>query len=776
MFSVLNLPNNSWMYLEDGGIKADGGIKKIPYGADQKWSFNEAVRKMTYAESCGKTMLGLFKCVRLEDTGVICVDFDDKNITEAEIYERFPFLKGTLLAPGNTKGFHFYVRSEYKGKTLGQSKLNFNGDICFKMFELDGKEWTGELKSITMEEFNTFLKEEEPTTDTESVSSESAVSVKSIGSVSSSGLKPITPEERQMLDLIPQDQYSDYLPWTMFISACKNSWSDGIEVADYYSSKVRGYEGREDIEKRATMNQTKGYLVNLVKKHNFQAYREIHQDRFFDSKNLFRTPYDTAEFLMNSTDVVVKVNDQLYFYEDNYWHRDITKDRNHVKRILITFLRDNIKRHLKKAYQDLGADIESDAGKRRVLFLTSLLTTIGKPDQASSIISEFNTYTLNADIKFDSKPYLFCFKNCAIDLRTNQPCAVKKDDYITMYVDYEWSPSPKEKIKLIADLFADILPNEEVRRCKISTLRCGMIGLCFEYFVMESGSGGNGKDVLSNLYNAALTSTYFYKGSASTLLDPKIKSGGNPEVANMHKKRFVVFSEPPKDATLNMGVLKDITGGGSINARQLYSTDCKCLLENITSFICNERPNIGGDIGDAELRRFINIPYTQVYSMNEEKIARGAKRANPYYKTGEFHEENKIHLINYLLTFDYLEPYIPKCTRNETETYLFGADNTSSYFSDKVEFTDDATDHVTLRELTDLYKEQFSAGSKDYRNMTTKKMLEILKRNVVWRDKVTDCFNEGRCRKLDKSGKQMDKTHVFLKMRLIVTEATPENL
>lgn len=775
MFSVLNLPNNSWMYIEDGGLKADGGVKKIPYGADQKWSFNEAVRKMTFAESTGKNMLGLFKCVRLEDTGVICVDFDDKNITEAEIYEHFPCLKGALMTPGNTKGFHFYVRSEYKGKTIGQSKLNFNGDICFKMFELDGKDWTGELKSITMDEFSGFLKED--VTDTESVSSESAVSVKSVSSlVSSSGLKPITQEERQMLDLIPQAQYSDYLPWTMFISACKNSWSDGIEVADYYSSKVRGYEGFDDVEKRATMNQTKGYLVNLVKKHNFQAYRVILQERFFDPKNMFRTPFDIAEFLMSSTDVVVKVHDQLYYYENCYWHRDNTKDRNHVKRILITFIRDIIKGHLKKAYQDLGADVESDTGKRRVIFLTGLLTTIGKPDNVSSIISEFNTYTLNSDIKFDCKPDLYCFKNCAIDLRTNQPRAVQKEDYITMYCDYDWSPSPKDKIKLVEDLFADILPNEEIRKCKISTLRCGMIGRCFEYFVMESGSGGNGKDVILNLYKAALTSTYFYKGSAATLLDPKIKSGGNPEVANMHKKRYVVFSEPPEKATLNMGVLKDMTGGGDINARSLYSTDCVCTLENITSFICNARPNIGGDIGDAELRRFINIPYTQVYSTNEEKIARGAKRANSYYKTSEFHEEYKLHLINYLLTFNYTEPYIPRCIRDETEHYLFGADNTSSFFSDKVEFTEDSTDYVTLRDLTDIYKEQFGAGSKDYRSMTTKKMLEIFKRNVIWRDKVTDCFHEGLCQKLDKSGKKISKTHVFLKMRLIVPDASTDDV
>jgi putative DNA primase/helicase len=299
-----------------------------------------------------------------------------------------------------------------------------------------------------------------------------------------------------------------------------------------------------------------------------------------------------------------------------------------------------------------------------------------------------------------------------------------------------------------------------------------MIGLCFENFVMESGSGGNGKDVLSNLYNSALTATYFYKGSTSTLLDMKIKSGGNPEVANMHKKRFVVFCEPPSSSTLNMGVLKDITGGGTINARQLYSKNCETRLENITSFICNERPNVGGDIGDAEMRRFINIPYTQVYSTNEDKIKRGAKQANLYYKTKEFQDKYKCHLINYLLTFDYIEPYIPKCISSETEQYLFDADNTSSYFADKIQWTDDELDIVSLRDLTNLYKEQFSQGSKDYRTMTTKKMMDMLKRNVIWKEKVSTCFHERYQNKKEK----IDKQSVFTHLKLVDAEEEVSNI
>ena len=763
--TILDLANNSWMYIEDGGLNSKGEIVKKPKGSDERWTFQEAEQKMKASLYHGNKMIGVGMThrVRLRDTGIICIDFDDKDITLDMIYSQFPFLQNTLWVAGNRKGFHFYVKCTYNGKKLDKKKLTFNGDVVFDVYELDKKKWSqDEVKEITMEEFK-LLRKDEP----ESVSS----------SFSSSILKPITTEEREMLDLIPSTEYTDYLPWVMFCSACKNSWADGIQVADHYSKLADGYNGIEDVESRAKMNTNKGYLVNLVKKHNPVAWREIQQIKIFSPKHNMLSTFEVADFLIKTTDTVVKVKDQLYYYEHNYWHLDDTPDRNHVKRILMCYLREVLHKLIKKACYDLGEDVENQEKKKYLTKLQGVLVNwVNKPSEANKIISEFNTYTLNADITFDNKPYLFCFKNCGIDLKTNQLYSVQKEDYITMYADYEWTPSSPEDIQFIADLFDDILPNKDVRECKISTLRCGMIGLCFENFVMESGSGGNGKDVLSNLYNSALTSTYFYKGSTSTLLDMKIKSGGNPEVANMNKKRFVVFCEPPSSSTLNMGVLKDITGGGTINARQLYSKNCETRLENITSFICNERPNVGGDIGDAEMRRFINIPYTQVYSTNEEKIKRGAKRANLYYKTKDFQDKYKCHLINYLLTFDYIEPYIPKCIYEETQRYLFDSDNTSSYFADKVIFTEDETDYITLADLTALFKEQFSTGSKEFRGMNSKKLLDILKRNVVWKDKVTECFVEGRCLKKNKNGKKMDISNVFLKMKFTDQEdEEPEN-
>ena len=64
-------------------------------------------------------------------------------------------------------------------------------------------------------------------------------------------------------------------------------------------------------------------------------------------------------------------------------------------------------------------------------------------------------------------------------------------------------------------------------------------------------------------------------------------------------------------------------------------------------------------------------------------------------------------------------------------------------------------------------------GSREYRNFTTKKMEEMLKRNVIWGDKWTTHFKPGRKQGTDASGNKFDKSNVFIKLRRIV-EKDPE--
>ena len=93
-----------------------------------------------------------------------------------------------------------------------------------------------------------------------------------------------------------------------------------------------------------------------------------------------------------------------------------------------------------------------------------------------------------------------------------------------------------------------------------------------ENFIIQNGGGRNGKGLLNSALELLL-GDYFYHCSYSVLTeDPRRKSSGNanPELANVDRKRMVVMREPPKDVPLSNNVIKDMTGGGTIKARQLY--------------------------------------------------------------------------------------------------------------------------------------------------------------------------------------------------------------
>ena len=82
---------------------------------------------------------------------------------------------------------------------------------------------------------------------------------------------------------------------------------------------------------------------------------------------------------------------------------------------------------------------------------------------------------------------------------------------------------------------------------------------------------------------------YGYKIPSSTLLAP-IKDGGNPQIANLDKKRFALAQEPDKNKAICSSTMKELTGDDNINTRKLYSEECEVKLTLSLFLECNELP------------------------------------------------------------------------------------------------------------------------------------------------------------------------------------------
>ena len=146
---------------------------------------------------------------------------------------------------------------------------------------------------------------------------------------------------------------------------------------------------------------------------------------------------------------------------------------------------------------------------------------------------------------------------------------------------------------------------------------------------------------------------YCYILTSQVLTGPH-KTGSNPELANRHNKRLIIFKEPDKDQKFNIATVKEIIGGANINARLNYSneTETKFCLTFIGGM--NEKPKASED-GDAFARRILDIPFKNKFidkdeydELNDEEKKQAGIR-NDYYKTTEFKDKYKQALFTILI-------------------------------------------------------------------------------------------------------------------------------
>jgi P4 family phage/plasmid primase-like protien len=175
----------------------------------------------------------------------------------------------------------------------------------------------------------------------------------------------------------------------------------------------------------------------------------------------------------------------------------------------------------------------------------------------------------------DSNPYLMCFKNGVVDFKTKTFRQGYPQDYITKTtgIQYEvFNPKEsKETVDEIITFMEQLFPQKDLCRYMWDHLASCLIGIKKEHaFNIYRGSGSNGKSILTELMSQALGE---YKGTVPiTLVTEKRNAigGTSSEVIQLKGIRYAVMQEPSKDAVINEGIMKELTGGDPIQARALF--------------------------------------------------------------------------------------------------------------------------------------------------------------------------------------------------------------
>ncbi|MDL2306646.1 phage/plasmid primase, P4 family [Desulfovibrio sp. OttesenSCG-928-C06] len=177
--------------------------------------------------------------------------------------------------------------------------------------------------------------------------------------------------------------------------------------------------------------------------------------------------------------------------------------------------------------------------------------------------------------ELDSNPWLLCFANGVLDLRTLDFRPGRPDDYITLSSPTEWLGLDADATPFVDFLRHILSDNDDQLGFMLRFLGMALLGEQRSHaFLVLFGEGGrNGKDTLMSILLYALGSRLMSTVAPEIFMEQRYMpdtSKGNPALMDMRGKRIIYASESSKRHRFSSETIKRYTGGGKMEARGLH--------------------------------------------------------------------------------------------------------------------------------------------------------------------------------------------------------------
>ena len=194
--------------------------------------------------------------------------------------------------------------------------------------------------------------------------------------------------------------------------------------------------------------------------------------------------------------------------------------------------------------------------------------------------------------QLDSNKELIGFNNGIYDLKNGLFRCGRPEDYVSLttrnnYVEYSWTDP---YVVQISEFLCQVFPIERVRVYACKLLASFIDGHLLEKFYIWTGIGGNGKSKLIELFQLSMGN---YCGVLPvTLITGKRQSssGATPELARMKGKRLGIMNESNHNDSIDMGLIKSISGGDTMYARALHKDPIEFRPTFQMLLLCNKKP------------------------------------------------------------------------------------------------------------------------------------------------------------------------------------------
>ena len=548
---------------------------------------------------------------------------------------------------------------------------------------------------------------------------------------------------KKYVECLNKERANSYSTWIELGWCLNNLHNKDNQLLDVWInfSNVSGYsdtcksECTELWEEMCKEGLGMGSLKLWAKEDDELKYNEAVKDDVFGPvmcavKGGKGSSYDVAKImkiLYHDFFICVSIKDHKWFYYDgdlNRWNLDDKGIR----------LKEKISTEIWRLFNDFkikessAANNDPDLGEgahaQNALNIAKVMNRLKDTPFKSNIMTECEELFYDKEKQFldklDSYNHLLGFNNGVYDMKLEEFRIGRPEDYISKstninHIDYD--PQSPE-IMQINDFYKKIAVIESVRKYLLIRSASFLSGSTRdESFDIYSGKGGNGKSKHMELMEA-IFGDYAVKLPIQLLTAKRAASNSaTPELARTKGARLCSMQEPDDTCRINVGLMKELTGGDKIQARALYGEPIEFKPQFKMVLCCNDKPLLPPN-DEGTWRRVRNTEFTSKFTYAEELDADSVLdfiRDNDLSEHFEGWAEPFMSLLLHYHTIYRQEGLrVPDEIIEYTSEYREKNNHFRDFINDRLEYDPNSSEGLSVDKIYDVYKQWYSANNADH--------------------------------------------------------------
>lgn len=289
-------------------------------------------------------------------------------------------------------------------------------------------------------------------------------------------------------------------------------------------------------------------------------------------------------------------------------------------------------------------------------------------------------------------------KNGTLDLNTFELYAHKPEDLLTKVCNAEYKPEAKcdRWLSFIDEVMQGDKEKGKYLQKAVGSMLTGE-ATDAKMFILYGATTRNGKGTFISTISHVMGG-YAVSVNPETLAQKKNADGSkaSPDIARLAGCRFASASEPKKNMQFDEVLIKQLTGGDKITARELYQDPFEFIPQFTLFMDCNYTPDIRDDTLFTSERIKV-ITFDRHFEESEQDKNLKKELQKP---------ENAAGILNWML--EGLKLYrdeglvAPECVRTATEAYRAENDKVQQFITENMIKEKDGK--TTLKDLYERYR------------------------------------------------------------------------